>query len=260
MKKKVSRRSDDLSALKNAADAYSNRGAIGGKPITIPIKAIDVSQNNRSFDTGSPEFIALKESIQQDGLLQRPIVTRSGEETFLCLGGHRRIAALKELGYEKAPCVLLPVDITNTKKVELIRLAENLVREDLKPLEMADSILKAKVELGETATGIARLLEKDRKYISRLVKVAEWPKHIRTYIKDNDIPLISLTKVASKSLKNEEVLRELKKVENARNSSRKSSKSFVSKRDRYFDERNFTSSQRDTVMMFLRDNNVKGWV
>lgn len=260
MSKKISRRSDNLTALHNAADAYSNRGSIGGKAITLPIKAIDVSQNNREFDINSPEFISLKESIQQEGLLQRPIVTRADDETFLCLGGHRRIAALKELGYEKAPCVLLPVDITDVKKVELIRLSENLIREDLKPLELADSILKAKVDLKETATGLARLLEKDRKYIGRLLKIAEWPDHIRTYVNDSNPPLRVLTKVASKDLTNKEVLPELKKAMNARKSPRKSAGSFVEKRDQYFDERGFTNSERETVLRFLRDNKVKGWI
>ena len=105
--------------------------------------------------------MALKESIQEQGLLQRPILTLglSTERPFLCIAGHRRILAMADLGHAVIPAEL--IYSPEEKQVRLARLAENLVRENLKPLELAEAVARIKDTLQETTTGAGSTVKEE---------------------------------------------------------------------------------------------------
>lgn len=260
MKERNKRRSDNLDDLNHAAEAYKQIGVVGGKPCSVPVEKIDRTQNIRDVDIESLGFISLKESIQTEGLLQRPIVVKTKEDMLECVGGHRRIVALIELGYETIPCILLNVDPNDRKKIQLIKLAENVVREDLAPLDLADAILKAKVDLDETATGLGRVLRKDRKYIARLIKIAQWPKSVRAYILKEGVPLKILTQVAARTVANADLLQAIKDARYKKiGASANRSRNYIERRDNYFEERKVPAEHRQAIVDFLTENNIRGW-
>ncbi|MFK7826402.1 MAG: ParB/RepB/Spo0J family partition protein [Oligoflexales bacterium] len=247
----------------------------------IEIKEIDLSQNDRVIDTNDKEFLALKESIEEVGLLQRPVLTLGTniDKPFLCVAGHRRITALIALGKEKTPAEL--VFSEDEKKIRIARLSENLVRSDLKPLEFCSAVAKLKKELSETNTGLARIINKNRGYIVAIVKINSWPVEAREIAERNNFPISQLTGISKLDLNNQEILErlrelELKKVggivstdstpkskntsdDNKRNGANRLSESNKRKIDTYFMDRNIDEPAKAEIINFLKEMKIRGW-
>lgn len=241
---------------------------LGGVNFEAPVSLIDLSQNHREIDTLSEEFIALKESIHSQGLIQRPIVAISNniEQPLLCIAGHRRIQALKELGQDKIPVII--GDYKGKGTQELARLAENVVRKNLKPIELAEAVYNLKEQLKETNSGVARILDKHRGYIIILLKIATWPDHIKTLIKDNDIGMHFLNKLAKKSMTHEQIANEIRayitsNMSNSSTPAKSHSASFSEKNQakmvRYFEENSLDGTARKYIEDFLHKMKIRGW-
>ncbi|RKX60785.1 MAG: hypothetical protein DRP29_01925, partial [Thermodesulfobacteriota bacterium] len=80
----------------------------------------------------------LKESIAREGLLQ-PLLVRPVGDKYEIVAGHRRFIAIKELGWEKVPCIVKEMDDTETL---IKRIHENIKREDIDPVDLAEIIHK----------------------------------------------------------------------------------------------------------------------
>ena len=106
-------------------------------------------------------FKELKRSIFQNGLLQ-PIAVRVASDNYEIVGGHRRFLAVNELAHEHpddprfATIAALVVDLADTR-VAAARLAENINRANLNPLEIAEGIADA-LENGMTEEELAESL------------------------------------------------------------------------------------------------------
>ncbi|RTG99680.1 hypothetical protein CSW50_12135 [Thermus scotoductus] len=80
---------------------------------------------------------ALARSIAEVGLLQPLVVAEDGT----LLAGYHRYLALRELGWQEAPVVVLDLDALRR---ELATLEENLVRHELTELERAEHLRRQK--------------------------------------------------------------------------------------------------------------------
>jgi ParB family chromosome partitioning protein len=232
----------------------------------VNIAEIDLSQNDRDVDIDSDEFLALKESIKENGLLQRPVLTLglSSDKPFLCIAGHRRILAYAELGFSTVPAEL--IFTSSEQEVRIARLSENLIRQNLQPIELAEAVFRIKLDLKEGNTGLARILNRDRQYVIELLKIAQWPEDVKTLIKLHRLKIGDLGRIAKRKLTNEEV-RELVEAlvsrspnpEKASDRHGASSVKYVEKRNSYFEEKGIPAEVRDFIVQFLRDNNIRGW-
>lgn len=235
----------------------------------VKIEEIDLSQNDREIDKNSEEFKALKESIRSQGLLQRPILTLglSSHKPFLCVAGHRRILAYIELGFAIVPAELILTKSEN--EVRMARLAENIVRQSLKPLELAEAVFRMKESLGEIQ-GVARLLNKNRNYISRLCKVACWPEEAKRIVHDFGLNQKQVISIAMKKLNNQQVVEELLKIVSPNDATQCStprkvdakglSPKNISKIDNFVKLKKLNSRDKELIYEFLREVNIKGWI
>jgi ParB/RepB/Spo0J family partition protein len=103
---------------------------------------VDLIEANLSFNSRSdlPKIETLAENISEVGLLQ-PIIIRAqrempaslrledGKKPYAVIAGFRRFAAVQRLGWEWIPALILDVDESRAK---LINLAENVERQDLR--------------------------------------------------------------------------------------------------------------------------------
>ena len=221
---KVDKKSEWYISVKDLFAKVKEKGK-GSLP-AVNISEIDLEHNIRNVDKTSSNFIALKESIKEQGLLQRPVLTLglSSSKPFLCVAGHRRILALQELNVQTCPAELIYSNDEND--IHLARLAENLVRQNLKPLELAESVARLKERINTTTAGVARILKKDRMYVTQLLKIASWPKEAKKIVHENDLNIKRLYLIARQRLTNEELIQELmrivdKKVMNGTSQNRK---------------------------------------
>jgi len=120
----------------------------------VPVDSIKLNENIRE-GYNQEQLKVLAESMQKDGLIQFPTLClkpgATGEFSFVCKNGHRRILAAKLLGWKVIECLILPFATTRDELYHTI--AANL-REDVFYLDLAQAYQQAN-HLGESDQAIA---------------------------------------------------------------------------------------------------------
>jgi hypothetical protein len=96
------------------------------------------AQVRTGIDPAGESILALAESIRERGVIQPLTVCRSGDGYFLTVG-ERRLLAAKAAGLATVPVRIIPT-IQRQEDALSLQLAENLQREDLNPMDMAEGI------------------------------------------------------------------------------------------------------------------------
>lgn len=269
---RITKEAESYNKVSNAADRYLEVKAVfeelasrseGSKKTSaiVAIDEIDLSQNDREIDTTSEEFIGFKETIETQGLLQRPILTIGLQATkpFLCVAGHRRITALRELGVKEVPSEL--VAFNSDVEIRMARLAENIARESLHPIDLAAAIKRVAKEVSESKTGLGRLLGKSRDFVTWMLKIADWSSDCSMLAKELGLTTRQLFAIAKQPDQTKRaVLSAIKKSAKKPPSKKGASKdSKIMIRDSYFEAHSYTPAQVEAVVKFLKENQIKGW-
>ncbi len=133
-------------------------------------------QPRRHFAPESLEGLAA--SIRTQGLLQ-PILVRpkEGEEgRYQVIAGERRLRAAKLAGLERVPVIVRAVDDRNALTLTLL---ENLQREDLRPIELAQGLKELVERFGLTQAELARGLGVSREQVSNTLRLLKLPEKVR---------------------------------------------------------------------------------
>ena len=125
----------------------------------------------------------LAASIKENGIIQPIILRKSSLFGYEILAGERRFRAAKIAGLEKIPALIKDLSDDDMMKQAII---ENLQREDLNPIEEAESYQHL-IDRGLTHEEIATIMGKSRPYISNLVRLLHLPTFILNAIKEEVI-------------------------------------------------------------------------
>jgi ParB family chromosome partitioning protein len=141
----------------------------------LPIQEISPNPNQprKSFDNNGLHELAA--SIRHSGVLQ-PVVVRRVEEGYQLIFGERRLRAAQLAGLGKIPAVIR--EATDVETLELA-LVENLLREDLNPMDEAEAYHRLLAEFGWTQEELARRVGKDRSSIANCVRLLKLPAVIQ---------------------------------------------------------------------------------
>lgn len=135
----------------------------------IPVASIDASARNPRRGLDSLDELAA--SIREHGLLQ-PVVVRRAGDRFELIAGHRRLAAMRELGWQTAPAIVRSADVD---QAYILTLVENLQRADLRPTEEAAALETLVRERGWTTRQVAAAIQRSQAYVSKRLRVFEDP-------------------------------------------------------------------------------------
>lgn len=127
----------------------------------------------------------LADSIKVHGLAQPVLVSPSavpGE--YELIAGERRLRAAKMAGLTEIPAVVRQV--TDRQRHELA-LIENLQREDLNPLEEAQSVKKLMAAFSLTQEEAARVLGKSRSAVANKLRLLDLPEDVRKALSEGEI-------------------------------------------------------------------------
>ena len=126
------------------------------------------------FDEDSLKELAA--SIKEVGLLQPPVVRKSGADTYELIMGERRVRAAKLAGLTS-----IPVIIRQTPDNELLREAilENIHRSQLNALEEAAAYNQLLTDFGYTHDELATKLGKSRPLISNTIRLLNLPPSVQ---------------------------------------------------------------------------------
>ena len=167
-----------LSALLRDVDASTSVGLE-----SIPLDQIDPNpfQPRRAFpDSGLKE---LADSIRASGLVQ-PILVRRADNRFQLVVGERRWRAAKLAGIETIPAVIR--DLGDREALELA-LTENLLREDLNPIETAHGLHALQEKHGLTHEEIAGRLGVNRSTVTNILRLLRLPEDVQALLVEGKI-------------------------------------------------------------------------
>ncbi|EAE6035001.1 ParB/RepB/Spo0J family partition protein [Listeria monocytogenes] len=125
----------------------------------------------------------LRDSIKIHGVLQ-PIILRNTDKGYEIVVGERRYRAAKEAKLKEIPAVVR--DLTEEEMMEL-SVIENLQREDLSPLEEAESYQFLMKKLGLTQAKLAERVGKSRPYIANFVRLLTLPEEVQVMLRDGSL-------------------------------------------------------------------------
>ena len=173
--------------LGEVEEAYQNNlNDNSGLVVEIEIDKIKPNplQPRKVFDNESLQELAA--SIQEYGLLQPILVYEdmdNSDEYFL-IAGERRLRASKIAHKESIKAII--VDVQEEKLRELA-LIENIQREDLNPIDLAQSYKELIEDYGITHEELAKKLSKSRTQITNTLRLLELDKNVQKYVLENKI-------------------------------------------------------------------------
>lgn len=159
---------------------------------SIPVSSV-VSAGNIRDDIG--DVTELAASIAEVGLLE-PLVVQPDHDRYQLLAGHRRLAAVQQLGWTEVPAVIRPVEsdgLDDASRI-VIQLVENLQRRDLDPFEEARGLAQLKA-LGWKQADIAKRIGRSPGHVSKRLALLDLPDELTEHI--DGLTTDSLTKIAS---------------------------------------------------------------
>jgi ParB family chromosome partitioning protein len=146
--------------------------AAAGELLELPVTLIkpNPSQPRTSFDPDA--LAALAASIEASGVVQPLLVRPLADGSYELVAGERRWRAAQQAGLEKVPAVVR--DQAEPERLQAA-LIENMVREDLNPVEEAKACAALVEDLGLTKEELARRVGRSRPAVSNLIRLLELP-------------------------------------------------------------------------------------
>ncbi len=150
----------------------------------LPIELIkpNPGQPRKSFE--EEPLAALAASIGASGVVQPLLVRSLSDGSYELIAGERRWRAAQLAGVEKVPVVVRDSDETDRLEVALI---ENMVREDLNPVEEARACAELVEELGLSKEELGRRIGRSRPQISNLIRLLDLPDEVIAMLERDEL-------------------------------------------------------------------------
>lgn len=144
---------------------------------TLPLREIepDPAQPRKKFDDDALNQLA--DSITENGLLQ-PIAVRPKKlgTGYIIIAGERRWRAARLAGLDEVPVIIKDV---SDEQAAALALIENLQREDLNPIEVAEGCHQLIEKYGLTQETAAKKLGKSRSAVTNSLRLLALPEDVR---------------------------------------------------------------------------------
>jgi len=166
----------------------------------VPIDLVDPPRemDRRTID---PEKVReLAESIREEGLLQAIIVNKTGDR-YEVIAGHRRLLATRMLGSTEIRATVKEV---SEREVAVLRAIENSQREDLTPIEKANTYKRLMMKHGMTRKEVARQMGLNIMTVLKYLKLLELPDYIQDMVDKTEIGInvaVKLNEIDDEELK-----------------------------------------------------------
>lgn len=148
------------------------------------ISSIDVKelrpnpyQPRRHFKQDKLEELA--QSIREQGIIQPLIVRRSEVKGYDIVAGERRFRSAQIAGLTHVPAVVR--DMTDIQLME-VAVIENLQREDLNAIEVAEAYANLMDKCGLTQEGLALRVGQSRSHVANMLRLLALPSDVRGFV------------------------------------------------------------------------------
>ncbi|MDU1414445.1 MAG: ParB/RepB/Spo0J family partition protein [Clostridium sp.] len=149
--------------------------------LDINLIRANVNQPRKHFD--DEKLVELASSIKEHGIIQ-PLVVKKHNNIYTIIAGERRWRAAKLLNLKEVPVIVK--DMTDIQVME-VSLIENIIREDLNPIEEAMAYKKLIDDFNLTQENISKQVSKSRSAIANSLRLLNLDERIQSYLIDGVI-------------------------------------------------------------------------
>ena len=154
------------------------------KLLNLKIDRIVTNSNQPRKYFDNEKMSELKDSIKNSGLIQPITVRKISNGKYEIVAGERRYRACRELGMENISA--REISAGDARGYELSVL-ENIQREDLNPIEEAESYLMLMEVYGYTQEKLSEKLGKTRSSLSNKMRILKLPGSVKEMVKKGEI-------------------------------------------------------------------------
>jgi ParB family transcriptional regulator, chromosome partitioning protein len=148
--------------------------------VEVPVGALSPNPRQPRTNFDDETLQALAASIREVGVLQ-PIVVRRSGEAYEVIAGERRLRAARLAGLATVPVILRDSQDGDTLREALI---ENIHRDDLGPIELAEAFRELLEELGLKQEMLAERLGVSRSHIANTIRLLQLPPDVQGLLAD----------------------------------------------------------------------------
>jgi len=138
----------------------------------LPVELVKPNPNQPRTRFDQEALAALAASIGASGVVQPLLVRPLADGSYELIAGERRWRAAQQAGLAKVPAIVRDSEQAERLQVALI---ENMVREDLNPVEEARACAALVEELGLSKEDLAQRVGRSRPTISNLIRLLDLP-------------------------------------------------------------------------------------
>ncbi len=146
--------------------------AEAGELRELPIELVKPNPNQPRTKIDPEALAGLATSIEANGVVQPLLVRPLPDGSYELIAGERRWRAAQAAGLARVPAVIRDQELAERLQVALI---ENMVREDLNPIDEARACAALVDELGLSKEELARRVGRSRPAVSNLIRLLDLP-------------------------------------------------------------------------------------
>jgi ParB/RepB/Spo0J family partition protein len=166
---------------------------------SIPVGKIISESNRKHGGMGNIEILA--ESIKTEGLINPPTVTLIDDGTYRVIAGRRRVEAVRQLKWKEIPVRV--INGADADRLESIGLAENVNRQEMSPLDEAETFKKL-LDKGTSVEDIAAYYDRTVAGIHHRVRLCDLIDGVKEMFREGKIKLSGVALVAGLPPDNQE--------------------------------------------------------
>jgi len=168
----------------------------------IPAKHLTPHPKNVRVDVGDVTDLAA--SIKTQGVLQPLVVapmapakgSRSKQQQYVVIAGHRRLAAATTARLTVLPCVVREDLVEEAAQLQAM-LVENGQRTDLSPVEEGDAYRALTIDYGVPVKDLAKNIGRSQQLVRGRISLAGSPESVRTRVISGQVPIEQAIELAS---------------------------------------------------------------
>jgi ParB family transcriptional regulator, chromosome partitioning protein len=150
----------------------------------LPVGLIKPNPNQPRTKFDPEALRALSASIETSGVVQPLLVRPLHDGSYELIAGERRWRAAQQAGLEKVPAVVRDPEEADRLQATLI---ENMVREDLNPVDEARACAALVEDLGLSKEELARRLARSRPAVSNLIRLLDLPDEALALLESGEL-------------------------------------------------------------------------
>ena len=152
----------------------------------IPVDQIESNPFQPRTDFDEEALYDLADSIKHLGIIQPITVRKIGENKYQLISGERRLRAAKLANLNEIPAFVKDADDDTLLELALV---ENIQRQDLNAIEIANSYQKLLEEFNLTQEELSSRVGKNRATISNYLRILNLPPAIQAAIRYEKITM-----------------------------------------------------------------------